>query len=94
MHYGFLNFYFFVNIFQIPESKVFSITEFANLQKTYFNFTRTEITSYGKIWINTEKNIYAGIEENEEILNEILSGKFVKFNQYDKTMKKYKKYKN
>ena len=60
---------------------------------TYLNFTRSEITSLGKVWISLEKNIYSGLPEYDELTKEVLNGKVIKLSKVDAVLNKYKQYK-
>jgi len=60
---------------------------------TYLNYTRSEITSLGKVWINMEKNIYAGLPEYEDLTKEVLNGKIITFSKIDNVINKYNQYK-
>ncbi|KRX01357.1 hypothetical protein PPERSA_01260 [Pseudocohnilembus persalinus] len=66
---------FFFNAFWIPKSKIIHISEFANLQPAFYTFSRTELVTIGKIWINLEKNTFYGNKDYEDLLIEILNGK-------------------
>ena len=43
--------------FQIPKKKSIYISEFSNMQASFLTFSRSELTTYGKVWINLEKNV-------------------------------------
>lgn len=60
---------------------------------TYFNYTRSEITSLGKVWINLEKNVYSGLPEYDELTKEVLNGRIVKLSKIDGVLNKYNQYK-
>jgi len=60
---------------------------------TYFNYTRSEITSLGKVWINLEKNVYSGLPEYDELTKEVLNGRIIKLSKIDSVLNKYNQYK-
>lgn len=51
------------------------ISEFSSLNPAFFTFSRTELVTLGKTWINLEKNTYAGNPIYEDVLIDILNGK-------------------
>ena len=81
----------FFNAFWMPQTKVYHISEFANLEPSYLMYYRTEITSLGKAWINIEKNAYEGLSEQESALENVLNGKIIKLNEVEKRARKYHK---
>lgn len=54
------------------------VSEFANLQASFVGYSRSELTTYGKVWINLERNAFYGNKAYEDIIIEILNGKSVK----------------
>lgn len=42
---------------------------------SYLNYSRSELVTFGKIWINLEKSTYTGNKIYEDVLIEILNGK-------------------
>jgi len=82
----------FFNAYWVPKKKVYHASEFTGLISTYGGYHKSEITSLGKIWINLDKNIYQGIPEYDEMVQEILNGKLVKLSKIDNVINKYKQY--
>lgn len=72
----------FFNAFWVPSTKVIHISEFASMQPSYMGYSRSELTTFGKIWINLEKNAFYGSKAYEDMLIEILNGKTVKLDSY------------
>lgn len=58
------------------------VSEFANMQASFVGYSRSELTTYGKVWINLEKNAFYGNKAYEDILIEILNGKQVKLDSH------------
>lgn len=58
------------------------VSEFANMQASYMGYSRSELTTFGKVWINLEKNAFFGNKAYEDILIEILNGKTVRLDSY------------
>lgn len=83
----------FFNAFWLPHSKTFHISEFSNLEPSYFSYGRTEITSMGNAWINLEKNYYEGLKDYEKVLEDVLNGTVMNLNKLEQKAKKYDKYK-
>eukprot|EP01016_Furgasonia_blochmanni_P050190 TRINITY_DN7713_c0_g1_i1.p1 TRINITY_DN7713_c0_g1~~TRINITY_DN7713_c0_g1_i1.p1 ORF type:complete len:256 (-),score=61.17 TRINITY_DN7713_c0_g1_i1:152-919(-) len=82
----------YFNAFWKPVTKVYHLSEFANLQPSLFGMHRTELTSLGKVWINLDKNTYHGLKDYDDIVNEILNGKQVKLSRLEAITAKYKNY--
>lgn len=43
--------------------------------RSFAGYTRFELTSLGKIWINLDKNEFRNVKDYEEVLEYIFSGK-------------------
>ena len=82
----------FFNAFWVPQKRVFHISEFASLEPSYLNYSRTEITSLGNAWLNLDKNSYNGDPDFENVLGDVLNGRVIKLNRLDIKVKKYQKY--
>jgi len=60
----------FYNAFWKPQTievellslKIF-VSEFANLEPSFHNYHRTELTQLGKIWINIERNYFYNMKD-------------------------------
>ncbi|KAL4436441.1 hypothetical protein ABPG74_003007 [Tetrahymena malaccensis] len=72
----------FFNAFWVPQTKMIHVSEFANMQASFVGYSRSELTTLGKVWINLEKNAFYGHKAYEDILIEILNGKTVKLDSY------------
>ena len=59
-------------------TKTVHVSQFANLQPSFMNYCRTELTTQGKYWINLQKNKYIGTKKLEQITIDILTGKDIK----------------
>lgn len=46
----------YFNAFWRPAIQTVHVSEFTNLQPSYFGFHKADLTSVGKVWINLDKN--------------------------------------
>lgn len=45
------------------------------MESSYAGYSRSELTTYGKVWINLEKNSFYGNKIYEDIIIDVLNGK-------------------
>ena len=73
----------FFSALWVPRTRTHRITEFGGAMLSYGNFTRSEITSLGNIWILKEASIFAQDPDIQFILEQVLNGQQVNLEQSD-----------
>lgn len=70
MHFGYQH-----PLTQKPKTITFHISEFQYPQRSVAGYTRFELTSRGKIWVNLERNEFRNVKDYEELIETVFSGK-------------------
>jgi hypothetical protein len=82
-----------INHLQTPHNQTIHTSEFTAFEPSYLGYSKVELTSIGKVWINLDKNVFTNPYYQDDVLLTILNGHPVKLDAL-RFEKKYKAPKN
>lgn len=74
----------YYNAFWIPKTIEYPASEFAGAEPSFGHFTKTEIISFGNVWLLKDASIYKDDIYIKKILDKVLDGHPVKLANYDR----------